>query len=295
MGAAAEIPPVFLFAIGFLALIMCLVAYGLHGAWERTLGALFGAIGGVSVLGAHPLGFVKDASNAVANAFLSIAKRSGQASGYLFHVAAELQGRVAKELYHLAEDVYGWATWLQRSHLPKWVKALVYALLPPLVLPAVIHALKHAKYGHIITRLRTITHTIEHTVVHVVTRVAHAGVALPGWAWRLPGRVGRLEHDRANIWRRLRSLEKYVGATGAVALFVAALAKLGLRWLRCRNVSKVGRQVCSMDSRLLDELLTDGLLIVGAISVVEFAKTLLAIEGEAVRILGAGIREFPSS
>jgi hypothetical protein len=66
-----------------------------------------------------------------------------------------------------------------------------------------------------------------------------------------------------------------------------------LKWLRCKNVTKAGKAVCSSDASWLTSLLGDALVIASVISVVEFAKELQAIEGEAVKILGVGIREFP--
>lgn len=293
VAGAGEAVPAITIAVGLLAALMFVVFVGLHGAWTYTFGWLFDKIGGVSILGAHPLGFVKDASDSLSNALLTGATKSEHLMGYLFHWAGVIQGWMARELVGLAADVYSWATWLQRSHLPKWVKALIYSLLPPLILPALIKALRHVKYGHIITRLRTIEHTITHTVTRVVTKVVGAGVALPGWVIRLPHRVRDLERDRASIWKRLRGLEKYAGAAGAVALFTAALARLGLKWIRCRNVTRVGKRVCSMDNDLLTSLLGDAVLVLGTVSVVEFARDMLAFEKEAVGIIGGIVREWP--
>jgi hypothetical protein len=60
-------------------------------------------------------------------------------------------------------------------------------------------------------------------------------------------------------------------AAGA-ALVAFSLARLGLGWLRCGNVKKVGKRLCGMNPDLLDALLIGTTLIVGTISLREFAK-----------------------
>jgi hypothetical protein len=169
----------------------------------------------------------------------------------------------------------------------------LYAAFPPALLARLIkaHALPAIRQAG-----RVIVHEVTHTVTRTVTRIVGAtagALALPGYVIHLPGRVGRLERDWSGLKARLRRLEHAAGATGAVALFVAALSRLGLHWLRCRNVSKVGRAVCGTDTGLLTSLLGDALLIASAVSVVEFARELLAIEDEALVIAHRIIREFP--
>ena len=96
-----------------------------------------------------------------------------------------------------------------------------------------------------------------------------------------------------NIWKRLRALEKKISVPVALGVVAAALARLGLGWLRCNRVRKVGKAVCGIDDSLLDKFLLDALAIFGVISIVEFAEGLLAIEDEAVGIMGALVREWP--
>ena len=96
-----------------------------------------------------------------------------------------------------------------------------------------------------------------------------------------------------NVWKRLRALERKIGVPVALGVVATALARLGLGWIRCNRVRKVGKAVCGIDDSLIDGLLLDTLAIFGAVSVVEFAKGLRTIEGEAVGILHHLIREFP--
>lgn len=105
-------------------------------------------------------------------------------------------------------------------------------------------------------------------------------------------------HPRAptfpNIWKRIRALEKKLAVPVGVAAVVAALGRLGLGWIRCNNVRRAGRSVCGIDTNLLDELLLGTVGIFGVVSVVEFAKGLQAIEGEAVDLMGKLVREWPA-
>lgn len=94
--------------------------------------------------------------------------------------------------------------------------------------------------------------------------------------------------------KRIRALEKLAAGGLAVGVVIAALGRLGLNFIRCRNVKKVGKSVCGFDTNLLDALLLDAVGILSIISVVEFAKELRTVESEAVTILHKLIREFPA-
>lgn len=97
-----------------------------------------------------------------------------------------------------------------------------------------------------------------------------------------------------NIWKRIHRLERRVTPAALVAAVAVALGRLGLGFIRCGNVKKVGRRICGMDAGLLDSLLLDTLAIFGVVSIVEFAEGLVAIEDEAVGIMGALVREWPT-
>ena len=97
-----------------------------------------------------------------------------------------------------------------------------------------------------------------------------------------------------NIWKRIRALEHKLAKPVAVAAVVAALARLGLGWIRCNKVRKVGRSLCGFDDSLLDSWLLDAVAIFSLISVVEFANELRAVEDEALGIMGRLVREWPA-
>jgi hypothetical protein len=296
--AAAEAPVLVFFAIGMLALVSWMVLRGLRATWVLTFGWMLLAMANALnydkwVVHIHLGGPFEAINRTVLNTLETLAAKSEHGMGYMFHGAGVIQGWAVRETLHLAASVLSWATWLQRSHLPRWVKALVYAAVPPALLLRLITAAIHANLPGL---ARSILHTAEHVVTHTVTRIVsatHGALALPGWVIHLPRRVGRLEHEWTNAWNRLKRLERLLTATGAAALVIAGLAHLGLRWLRCSNVTKAGRAICGTDGNLLESLLGDVLLVVGLVSVVEFAEGMQAIEGASIDIMRGIVREFP--
>lgn len=258
--AAAEGVVLSYIAVGLLAAVMFVVALGLHGAWVRTFGAIFSALGGVKIsLGfgqsVHPLRFLEDASNGVANGFLAIAKGSQHSMGYLFHGAAVIQGWIAKEIVGLATDVLGWGRWLQHVHLPKYVRYALYAAFPPALLAKLIQ-------GHAIPKIiqagRATTHAATHAATHTTTRVMHAtagAIPLPfPWIHVAP-RLGALERSASRLARRLRRVEALVGVTALAAAMANVLGLPNWRCLTRGNIGRGARAFCGLDKWLVDFLL----------------------------------------
>jgi hypothetical protein len=158
--------------------------------------------------------------------------------------------------------------------------------------------------AHTIGRIRTVeipqairqalygaTSSVAAAIAAIKMVRAHAIPALWGGLEHVGGRVKRVERDAARTARRLRRAEAYLTAAGMVVIVATALGRLGLKWVRCRNVSKVGRRVCSMDFDYLDALLAGSLLVVGSVSIVDFAHELQDAEGEVVKAIRGLVRE----
>jgi len=105
-------------------------------------------------------------------------------------------------------------------------------------------------------------------------------------------RVGRLERRGDQVWSRIRRLDKTVAAVGAAALVTTALARLGLGWLRCPRVGKLGRRACGMDADLLEDLILGTVAIVGTISLVETIRDMQSIMEPSVDFTRQLIREL---
>ena len=100
---------------------------------------------------------------------------------------------------------------------------------------------------------------------------------------RLWKRTRALEREIGRLGHRIRGARTVIGASVFVGLLVAALAKMGLGWIRCSRVKSTGKRLCGMDAGLLDSLLTDTLLIAGTLSLVEFAREMVGVTDTAVR------------
>jgi hypothetical protein len=275
--AGAAAPALAYLVVGLLALLAWAIQRGLLAVWVHTFGALLQKLAdlltfrklGISVdLG----GPIRALDTTVRNALVNGAKKAEHLAGYFFHGCAVIARWMARETEQLAADTLAWATWLQHAHLPKWVKAMVYATFPPALIARLVQAAIHANLPHI---GRTVVKTVEKVTTITVNRVTHAAagaVALPGFAARLPSRVGELEHELLTTNARLRKIG-WVGVFASAAGLVAvALKRLGLNCLLGRNGKKLGKELCHVDPDFFASLFLDGLLLVGSISVVEFAK-----------------------
>lgn len=113
-----------------------------------------------------------------------------------------------------------------------------------------------------------------HRVDVLAARVARAAHATAGAIATPFPRIGRLEREVASEAKRLGKMEKTLAAGVGAAFLVRALSRLGMGWLRCKNVTKTGKRLCGMNPDLLDSLLGATLLLTSAISLREFAREL---------------------
>lgn len=93
------------------------------------------------------------------------------------------------------------------------------------------------------------------------------------------------------LLRRLRRLERLLAPAAFAAAVGVALSRLGLKVLRCPQFLRTARRACGMNPQYLEGLLADTLLIVGAVSLVEFAEEMQAITGEVSGAIHHLIRE----
>jgi hypothetical protein len=153
----------------------------------------------------------------------------------------------------------------------------------------------HAKPGKIAqAQTTTVTNTIIR-VEKVAGSKADAGVAravgvLEGELgqvldWTIPGlrdQVRGAEDSLGRLWKRVRGETRTIGISAGVALVTAALSRLGLGRLGCLNRKNALKTVCGMNPNLLESLLADTLLILGTLSLVEFATEMVDVTAAAV-------------
>jgi len=284
---AAEAPVLGYIAVGLLAALAWVCFLGLLIIWTHTFGALFLGLAHVSFPTGffgrvHPLRFLESANNTVVGNLQKGADKSRHAMGYLFHGAAVIQGWIARELVGLAKDMYGWATWLQRSHLPRWLKAMIYALVPPLVFPSIRQWIKNLHVGSLrrdLTLLRR--YVTRHGRAWVVATVA---VAFPGILTipKIWHGIDELRKWRPHVNKRLRRLEGLFGVTVFAGLMAKVLGVPNWRCLTRGNVGRAARFFCGAPTWLADMLL---LGVVEAFVVSDLCRftDLLMAEAEKIR------------
>jgi hypothetical protein len=159
----------------------------------------------------------------------------------------------------------------------KAAKALGLAGLTAAALRRYAHGIDRLLHRDVLPRLHRLTHAID--------------VTIPRELGRVRSRVGQLEHDLthpSSTW--LKRIGEALWAASLLGLLIRTLARR-FPWLFCRQVKAVGNRVCGLDSGLFQSLLLDTLVIGGTISIVEFAKELQGLEGEAVTIIHGFIRD----
>ncbi len=268
--------PVVLVAIPIIAVLVGLFAWQASQAWDFTFGAVLQALARHVDAVALPLAFGRSINfHFLAQAIRAVDKEVRHLIGVAvtatsaplvlaIHAVTSLFRYPARELADLTADVTHTIGQLRRVIVPAMLAAKVASIWHHI-------AALEARVGHVLVRPAVhIVHDITH-VVRTSTRVIVAKAqAIP-----LP-RIGRLEREAEGLGARIRSLGRRLSPAAAAALVVATLARLGLGWLRCSRVKRVGKQVCGMDENMLESLVADTLLVVGTISLVEFAEGLLA-------------------
>lgn len=264
------------YAWPLLALAAFLVLLGTQKAWQASFGALLrqlaNLIDGLPSIHVvrHSIGFggiaraIRTADASVYHWIGIAIQASAQPFTTFIRYLSDVVSRPAQEVGLFAADTLHALTQLRRVIVPAMIAAHIAWI------PRHLAALA-AKVASLAARapVHIIRHTIEVAKPSVVN-IVNKAVAVP-----LP-RIGRLEREAGELADRIKSLGRRLAPAAVAALVVATVARLGAGWLRCSRVKRVGRNVCGMDSGLLDSLLADTLLVVGTISLVEFAEGLQA-------------------
>lgn len=250
-----------------------LVGYGLYFAWRSTVGWLMHRLADlldVKILRTRPFGFaaraLRKGSDEVAGAFLQIARGGERAGGALFGWSAFLVEWSAREVADMSGVTAGLFARLFHTDLPA-VKAesigaaagAAAARQRPIdrrqtagiaAVGGQVAALDKAWR----TRLRTLERGIDRIKTRDLPRVRADTRTAQRTATRTKARV-----ESRSWWRtHIRSI---AGTTFFAAAVGTALGRLGLRWLRCGNVRRVGQRLCGMPADLLELLLGTALVV----------------------------------
>lgn len=193
---------------------------------------------------------------------------------------------VGQEIASISHDTAQAIEGLHVQSITNVYKTVAPHVAHPLGALAATVAALAARVAHVEHRANTWAHA---RVVHVYRTIALPGIgAIP----RTIPKVGQLERELDHVAGRVRDIAKRLAPAAVAGLVVAAIGRLGFGWVRCSKVGRVGKSVCGLNENLLQGLLADALLIASAISIVEFAKELQAVEGEVVSGIRKAVREI---
>lgn len=255
------------------------IAFGLAYFADKIVRALFGGV-------SSAIGWIPWLGSKVTGPIHSIEARL---TGALGDAIAGIDTRMGRSLHELAA-VFEWiGSEIERnaSTLLTVVQALTgtvtYGELRAALadIRRVTSALRH-RADHALADIARLERAVEHAAagkigaaIHDATRPiagelqAVERATLPRIRAVENELAGVVEPDIAALRERARTLEQEairafewargqwkVLSVGAVAAAVAvALERLGLGWVKCRNVGRVGRAICGLPTRLLEDLL----------------------------------------
>lgn len=280
-------------AIGFLAFFGLILCLALRAGWQMTFHPIFQVLAKLLNVGIplgfktlHPFGFLADKIGDLDNYMAAFWGKGIAVTGHAF---IEMAMWVAYQLTMIGVAIAAIGYELGKAAWHTIERTSVTYLKPVVKHITTVERVTVAKSKVVadsrVPALERELHALEAKVAHEARAVAlPAPVTIPR---ELP-KIGEL--DRAWQWTKdhLGTLRKLGTVAGLIGLTAAVLSKLGLGWVRCSKVGRVGRNVCGMDEALLESLIADALLVVGAVSIVEFAKALQGIEAEVV----AGLERF---
>lgn len=135
---------------------------------------------------------------------------------------------------------------------------------------------------------RPVTKVITHDVPHALTKAEQAAiaaqVAVPAAITKVievpAAGIDYVGREAGALRQRLDALARRISPAALAGIVAASvLSTLGLGWLKCSNVGRVGRRVCGLDARVLDALLA-GLAVFVTVDIVRFAHEVQGVTHE---------------
>lgn len=294
-------------ALGVIAAFCVLIA--LSYAYKSSVGALLAAIANAIHRLPHVnLGFTSLSLDFLGNAIggLDNEIRDALAAGIqgtewawhqLVHFVAHQFQSIGHTIEAVAVDAEAALAHLRKTLLP----AAITVALSPLA----------AGLGYLLPTVRQlvrdVTHLIEHPtrplvkVIHEAAQAAPAVVkniyvsvpAVAAKAVAVPRELVRgIDETLKETQARVGRLARLLAPAGIAGLLLGGLAAVGLGWLKCSKVGRVGKAICGISENELESLLAGALVLASTISVVEFAESCQAFTTEADDALRFFVREL---
>lgn len=303
-----------LLALPLLVILAVMVSYAMaylsHVHASGFVGWFLGSLGKVVKLTEKIVEFAVPLGGWIAHEMGKAFHASYKLASSWLDALAMAYVQTGEELFNLARDVSWTLAWLVSTEIPHLIAAL----------PNAVTHVVHSTTTRVVKIERTIVQQGKVTKAAIEAAIAHelpgvigrdlpfiewlrkhfkelariatgaGAIAIPGiLAWeRVFGR--KVDRDIAAIHKRLRHLERVFGATAASAVFLAAIAKLGLGWIRCPNMKRLGRGICGLPSHFVDDLLgllLDFLVLADICQVVGIVSSAFAeVEGPIATFVG---------
>ena len=270
------------------AFMACAVCIALLAAYSHSLGPLLRALANALNIGIptglfgsiHPFGFlvsgIRSLDSAINAALVQGVEGTVWAWKQVLHANAVLLNDLSAVVGDLAGATEQTLRNLWRHRIPLLINASLGGLLG--LIYGFRRQLAHlaAQAWHTTT---IVTHTVTAPVVKEITRVerlvthetkvvvyrVQGAIAIP-----LP-RIGPLERDLSNAWKRIRSLGKDLAPAALAGLVLAAVLR-ELPHLNCKNNRNLGKHLCSWPVKAFEDLLG------GVLDVLVFTQTCLLFE-----------------
>jgi len=280
------------------AFLLALVCYMLLVSYRMTLGALLTLLANalnVSILTKRPFAFLAGALDAL-NSFMNNSLASGVRAGeHAFSAVVNFHAILWHDLTAAVADLAD-AAERQFRHLSRHsIAAIVHAITDPYGTALQFVKGQVAQLVHDVSKAskavtRVVVHDLPSVVVNFPKRITietrKAIAAIPAINAPAIPRLGSIEHDLASVEKWIRTHGKQLTEAGIVGLVVAALSRIGLNWTRCSNTSKYGKNLCGMDPSLVESLIADTLLVLGTVSLLEFAQGMQGLTEESAKTIG---------
>lgn len=264
------------------AVLLCVVAYGLHEGWNHSIGwglrwlanqchrapsisiPFIGQIDPLYLLG----DLFEWIDHGIAHSLATLYLDSEKAVVYLWHLTGVVFWWSVNETKALSLDLYHALRHMVVVTVPdaaKWARRDAIATARSLVHREA--AARRAVDGE----LRHLAHVAEADAELGIRKAEHA----LDWSEAQVGHIGK-EIDALRA--RLHGIERMLRPAAIVALIGATIFKeFGLGWLRCSNVGRMGRFLCGLPLGLLDDLLALEVVALVASDVCAFADSVQRI------------------
>jgi hypothetical protein len=283
-------------ALGVVCVLMaCLL---LSYAYEHTFHVLLSKVAQVFIDATWngPFGiaigfaFIGHALNSLDNAIRDGLYAGIQGTEWAWHQTVGQFAQLYHDLAHTVEQVSGGTLnaldWLRSNVLPEAIRLALNPVGTALAaLQAQVEQLLHRTQPVVHDATKVIYRDVPQALTKAEQAAIAAQVVVPAAVTKViaipQAGIDYVGREAGALRRRVDELAKRL-APSALGGVVAAsvLGTLGLGWLKCSNVGRVGRRVCGLDSRILDGLLAGLVAVLGGIGLLWFAAEVQAVGHE---------------